>query len=142
MASSTHLGKYISSTREKRGWTRKELAARAGVPSPTLRHIEDSKKPMKPKEETLHKIAMALGENDDERAQMEEILRLLAGYKQPPHLGMDEQNDILISILRARPDWAGVRDLFLRLPEEQRDTFIDLVVRQLQMLGGIPGGTE
>lgn len=123
----TPLARYIVETREKRGWDRADLSRQSGVPVTTLRNIENNQKNVKPKEETLAKLAAAL-EVD------EEILRLWAGYREPPHLGIDERDEQLLSILRRRPAWEGIREKFLQVPEEKQELVIEYLKLQLDLL--------
>ena len=60
---STSMGQRITSLREDRGWTQKELADRAGISSAFVSDVENDKR--NPSTDVLLRIAEALGASMD-----------------------------------------------------------------------------
>lgn len=97
------LGRFVVHARKRRGWTRAELARSAGIPYTTLRNIEESKTNVRSSEVHLQAIAHALGETDQERADLFEQLYVLAGYLVVASKDQDDQDRRLLANINAYP---------------------------------------
>lgn len=74
------LSRYIVRARERRGWSRAELARTSSMPYTTLRNLEAAERNVHTSEANLKLLANALGETDRDRKDMFEQMRVLAGY--------------------------------------------------------------
>lgn len=108
------LGMYIKRKREQRGWTIADLSRQSNVPYGTIRNIEQNKKSVKPQEETLRALAIALEDDGNDV-----LLRTLAGYGIPKN-GTVERNHIVDGLLAAHEGWRKMlHNIAERTPEEQ-----------------------
>lgn len=121
-----HLGDYVVRRREQRGWSRAELARQSGVPYSTLSNIERNEHKVKPKEETLRALAVALGEEDDSQ------LRVLAGYDIVTSNGPSELAKRVEALATVAPGWKKIlRDIQeMYTPEEQHEALTNLEVHR------------
>lgn len=108
------LGMYIKRKREQRGWTIADLSRQSNVPYGTIRNIEQNPRPVKPQEETLRALALALEDDGDDM-----LLRTLAGYGIPKN-GAAERNHIIDGLVTAHQGWREMlHNIAERTPEEQ-----------------------
>lgn len=98
----TLLGGYVKRRREQKGWSRAELARQSNIPYSTLSNIERNENKVKPKEETLRALAVALEEEDDSQ------LRTLAGYDIVVSNGVTERAKRIDALLTVAPRWEKV----------------------------------
>lgn len=109
------FGRYVIGARRRRGWTRAELARKAGVPYTTLRHIETAKRDVRTNEVHLRALAAALGEDAQERDDMYEQMRILAGYLTAPSKDATDRDQRMLANLSAYPQLKrSLEELFRR----------------------------
>ncbi len=122
------LGKYIKRKREQRGWTIADLSRQSNVPYGTIRNIEQNKKPVKPQEETLRALALALEDDGDDT-----LMRTLAGYGIPKN-GPAQRNHIIDGLVATHEGWRKMlHNIADRPPEEQ-----DHMLQVLQVYDRLP----
>jgi transcriptional regulator with XRE-family HTH domain len=127
----SQLGLYIVRRRAQLGWTRADLARKADIPYSTLQYIEEhkpSKKPVKPQEETLRKIATALGEEDDSQ------LRILAGYDVKMSADISERAKRIDALLTVAPRWGAALLSVQDLSEAEQDQALTVLEVHLELV--------
>lgn len=102
-ATKSPFARYLVRARERRGWNRAELARKSGVPYTTIRNIEISKTDVQTSEVHLKALADAIGETDDERADIFEMMRILAGYLAIASKDTTDRDRRLIANISAHP---------------------------------------
>lgn len=122
----SELGGYVTRRREQKGWSRAMLSQKSGVPYSTLSNIERNKNKVKPQEETLKALAVALEEVDDSQ------LRALAGYDIVVSNGVSERAKRIDALLTVAPRWEKVLRAIQEeyTPEEQDEALTNLEVHR------------
>lgn len=110
----SQLGTYIVRRREQKGWTRAELARASNIPYSTLSNIELNKRNVKPTEETLRRLAAALGEDDSQ-------MRVLAGYDVLHSIDVTERAKRIDALLSVAPRWAAALLSVQDMDEKEQD---------------------
>lgn len=120
------LGGYIVRRREQKGWSRMHLSKTSGVPYSTLSNIEKNKNKVKPLEETLHALAVALEEESDAQ------LRVLAGYDIVRSADVSERAQRIDALLKVAPRWEKILKAIQEeyTPEEQDEAVTQLEVHR------------
>lgn len=122
------LGMYIQRKRTQRGWTIADLSKQSNVPYGTIRNIEQNPRPVKPQEETLRALALALEDDGDDT-----LMRTIAGYGIPKN-GTAERNHIIDGLVAAHEGWRKMlHKIAERTPEEQ-----DHMLQVLQVFDRMP----
>jgi transcriptional regulator with XRE-family HTH domain len=117
------LSRYVIRARERRGWTRAELARKAELPYTTLRNVEAAEKNVHTAEENLLKIAGALAEAEQDQVDMFEQMRILAGYHIIASQDASERDIRLLANIDAYPNLrASLEELFSRGDAEEIDS--------------------
>jgi transcriptional regulator with XRE-family HTH domain len=122
----TELGGYITRRRKQKGWSRRALSQKSGVPYSTLSNIERNENKVKPKEETLHALAVALEEEDDSQ------IRVLAGYDIIGSGSVSERAKRIDALMTVAPRWGRILDAIQveYTPEEQDEALTQLEVHR------------
>lgn len=116
------LSRYVIRARERRGWSRAELARQAEIPYTTLRNIEDAVKDVRTDEANLLAIAGAIGEDEQDQIDMFEQMRVLAGYHTVASQDTSERDKRLLANIAAYPHLrTSLEELLTRGDAEEID---------------------